>query len=114
MIRAALRSRADESEDAFLFRRRASRHFQYAVENPIVEGVHDLFLVREAAGVLQRRAQADLLPLADVVVLGGGNVKKMTRLPKGVEKGDNRNAYLGGVRLWEIDRKTGKPRWQIL
>ena len=58
--------------------------------------------------------QLKLSFIADVVVLGGGNVKKMTRLPKGVEKGDNRNAYLGGVRLWEIDRKTGKPRWQIL
>jgi polyphosphate glucokinase len=58
--------------------------------------------------------QLKLSFIADVVVLGGGNVKKMTRLPKGVEKGDNRNAYLGGVRLWETDRKTGKPRWQIL
>ena len=59
-------------------------------------------------------AQLKLSFIADVVVLGGGNVKKMTRLPKAVEKGDNRNAYLGGVRLWEIDRKSGKPRWQIL
>ena len=58
--------------------------------------------------------QLKLSFIADVVVLGGGNVKKMTRLPKGVEKGDNRNAYLGGVRLWEVDRKSGKPRWQIL
>jgi polyphosphate glucokinase len=58
--------------------------------------------------------QLKLSFIADVVVLGGGNVKKMTRLPKGVEKGDNRNAYLGGVRLWETDRKSGKPRWQIL
>jgi len=58
--------------------------------------------------------QLKLSFIADVVVLGGGNVKKMTRLPKAVEKGDNRNAYLGGVRLWEIDRKRGKPRSQIL
>ena len=58
--------------------------------------------------------QLKLSFIADVVVLGGGNVKKMTRLPQGVEKGDNRNAYLGGVRLWETDRKSGKPRWQIL
>ena len=52
--------------------------------------------------------------IADVVVLGGGNVKKMDRLPRGVQRGDNRNAFLGGQRLWEIDRKSGKPRWQIL
>jgi len=58
--------------------------------------------------------QLKLSFIADVVVLGGGNVKKMTRLPQGVEKGDNRNAYLGGIRLWETDRKSGKPRWQIL
>src|SRR5437868_8992261 len=59
-------------------------------------------------------AQLKLSFIADVVVLGGGNVKKMTRWPKGVEKGDNRNAYLGGIRLWEMDRKSGEPRWQIL
>lgn len=51
--------------------------------------------------------------VADTVVLGGGNVKKMLRLPKGIERGDNRNAYLGGARLWLTDR-AGKPRWQIL
>jgi polyphosphate glucokinase len=52
--------------------------------------------------------------IADVVVLGGGNVKKMDRLSEGVQPGDNRNAFLGGCRLWETDKKTGKPRWQIL
>jgi hypothetical protein len=31
-----------------------------------------------------------------------------------VKRGDNRNAFLGGRRLWEIDRKTGIPRWRIL
>src|SRR5438876_4102764 len=52
--------------------------------------------------------------VADTVVLGGGNVKRMKQLPHGVKRGDNRNAFLGGVRLWETDRKTGKPRWRIL
>lgn len=37
---------------------------------------------------------------ADSVVLGGGNVKKLTRMPPGVRLGDNRNAFLGGFRLW--------------
>ena len=59
-------------------------------------------------------AQLRLAFIADVVVLGGGNVKKMDRLPKGVVHGDNRNAFLGGRRLWEVDRKGGKPRWNIL
>jgi polyphosphate glucokinase len=59
-------------------------------------------------------AQLKLAFIADVVVLGGGNVKKMDRLPQGVVHGDNRNAFLGGRRLWETDRKSGKPRWHIL
>jgi polyphosphate glucokinase len=59
-------------------------------------------------------AQLKLSFIADVVVLGGGNVKKMDRLPDGVEQGDNRNAFLGGRRLWETDKRTGKPRWHIL
>ena len=39
--------------------------------------------------------------IADHVVLGGGNAKCIEKLPKGVELGHNRNAYLGGARLWE-------------
>ncbi len=37
----------------------------------------------------------------DDVVIGGGNAKKLTRLPKGCRAGDNANAFLGGFRLWE-------------
>jgi polyphosphate glucokinase len=64
--------------------------------------------------VLYCVTQLKLSFVADTVVLGGGNVKKMQRLPSGVKKGDNRNAFLGGCRLWETDGKTGRPRWQIL
>ncbi|HTU20943.1 MAG TPA: ROK family protein [Gemmataceae bacterium] len=39
--------------------------------------------------------------LADYVVLGGGNVKKMDELPPLCRMGDNRNAFLGGLRVWE-------------
>jgi polyphosphate glucokinase len=45
------------------------------------------------------RLQAALI--ADSVVLGGGNAKLLKRLPPGARIGDNRNAFLGGVRLWE-------------
>jgi polyphosphate glucokinase len=45
------------------------------------------------------RLQAALV--ADTVVLGGGNAKHLKRLPPGARLGDNRNAILGGVRLWE-------------
>ncbi len=58
--------------------------------------------------------QLKLSLVADTVVLGGGNVKKMKRLPRGVKRGDNRNAFPGGCRLWETDRRTGEPRWRIL
>ena len=37
----------------------------------------------------------------DDVVLGGGNVKKLKKLPPGCRKGDNANAFTGGFRLWE-------------
>jgi polyphosphate glucokinase len=38
---------------------------------------------------------------AEDVVLGGGNVKKLNELPPGCREGDNDNAFLGGLRLWE-------------
>jgi polyphosphate glucokinase len=37
------------------------------------------------------------------VVLGGGNVKQLEKLPPGCRAGDNANAFLGGFRLWEND-----------
>jgi len=52
--------------------------------------------------------------VADYVVLGGGSVKKLDQLPHGVELGHNRNAFLGGVRLWQTDTHTRRPKWQIL
>lgn len=36
----------------------------------------------------------------DYVVLGGGNVKKLPKLPPNVRLGDNMNAFEGGFRLW--------------
>jgi polyphosphate glucokinase len=35
------------------------------------------------------------------IVLGGGNVKHLDKLPPGCRAGDNANAFLGGFRLWE-------------
>jgi polyphosphate glucokinase len=52
--------------------------------------------------------------IADYVVLGGGNVKKLDDLPEGTERGHNRNAFLGGERLWQIDPRTGRPKWRIM
>ena len=39
--------------------------------------------------------------VADYVVLGGGNIKKLVELPPGCRAGNNLNAFVGGVRLWE-------------
>ena len=52
--------------------------------------------------------------IADYVVLGGGNAKKFDELPEGIERGHNRNAFWGGTRLWQIDPRTRRPKWQIL
>lgn len=38
--------------------------------------------------------------VADYVVLGGGNVKNLDKLPPGCRMGDNSNAFTGGFRLW--------------
>jgi polyphosphate glucokinase len=38
---------------------------------------------------------------ADYVVLGGGNAKNLTAVPPGARLGDNRNAFIGGMRLWD-------------
>lgn len=41
---------------------------------------------------------------ADYVVLGGGNSKKLARIPPGARLGSNGNAFRGGFRLWEKDQ----------
>lgn len=45
----------------------------------------------------------------DEVVLGGGNVKKLKRLPPHCRAGDNANAFLGGFRLWQQTGKSPVP-----
>jgi polyphosphate glucokinase len=44
---------------------------------------------------------------ADYVVLGGGNVKKMNRLPPKTRLGANGNAFIGGYRLWSEHQGKG-------
>jgi hypothetical protein len=52
--------------------------------------------------------------VVDYIVLGGGNAKMLDQLPPGVELGHNRNAYLGGQRVWQNNPRTRRPRWTIL
>lgn len=59
-------------------------------------------------------AQLKLSLIADYVMLGGGNAKILDQLPEGVELGHNRNAYLGGCRMWEIQPGTNQPKWNVI
>jgi polyphosphate glucokinase len=47
-------------------------------------------------------------------MLGGGNAKLLSELPNGIELGHNRNAYLGGCRMWEKEPRTGQPKWNVI
>ena len=57
-----------------------------------------------------RRGVADVITRlkaalqADYVVVGGGNAKLLTSLPRFVRLGDNSNAFRGGYRLWKNRR----------
>ncbi len=53
--------------------------------------------------------------VADYIVLGGGNAKLFKKLPDNVELGHNRNAFLGGCRMWETEAAGSKaPKWNII
>jgi predicted NBD/HSP70 family sugar kinase len=49
--------------------------------------------------------------VVDYIILGGGNSKKLLRLPPHCRAGDNRNAIIGGLRLWEKDEQTQQDRF---
>jgi len=52
--------------------------------------------------------------IADYVVLGGGLVHRLDRLPEGTERGRNENAFRGGIRLWETKRNSTELKWRVL
>jgi polyphosphate glucokinase len=53
--------------------------------------------------------------IADTVVVGGGLIHELdAALPDGIEPGDNRNSYLGGLRMWETDPKTRRAKWTVM
>jgi len=54
---------------------------------------------RRAVDDVVSRLKAALV--ADYVVLGGGNAKKLQPLPEGARLGDNAHAFIGGRRLWD-------------
>jgi predicted NBD/HSP70 family sugar kinase len=52
--------------------------------------------------------------VADYIVLGGGNVKKLRKLPEGTRRGSNRYAFHGGIRLWHKTPITAEVRQHTL
>ena len=59
---------------------------------------------RDYVGDVVARLVAALEP--DYLVLGGGNVHKLKKLPPNCRAGENANAFRGGFRLWEKARET--------
>ena len=78
-----------------------------------IPGIKRLGLKKWKREVIFASTQLRKSFIADYVVLGGGNVHRFRRLPKGIERGKNQNAFLGGLRLWEKNPRTGKRTWQI-
>jgi hypothetical protein len=54
--------------------------------------------------------------VTDYIIIGGGNARKLDHLPRGTRLGDNRNAFLGGLRLWGIggQRAGGKTSTLVI
>jgi polyphosphate glucokinase len=53
---------------------------------------------RQHVGKVVRQLRDGLM--AEEVVLGGGNVKRLEQLPPGTRLGTNANAFVGGFRIW--------------
>jgi predicted NBD/HSP70 family sugar kinase len=71
-------------------------------------GLAKLGLARWRRCVAQAaRELARVLELDDLV-LGGGNAKKLARLPAGARRVDNRNAFAGGFRMWRAEPRRGR------
>jgi len=77
---------------------RKGRSYEYYVGERGLERLGKKKWRRYVDDVVERLTAA-LEP--DYVVLGGGNVRKLKQLPPRSRLGDNRNAFLGGYRLWE-------------
>jgi len=54
---------------------------------------------RRAVDDVVARLRAALV--ADYVVIGGGNVKRLHKMPESARQGSNANAFVGGFLMWE-------------
>ena len=60
---------------------------------------------RRVKAVVEGFRQA-LLP--DYIMLGGGNVEHLKKLPPQTRRGDNAYAFVGGFRLWQRQDSAGQ------
>jgi len=60
---------------------------------------------RESVADVVERLSAALEP--DYIVIGGGNARKLKKLPPKCRLGDNENAFPGGFRLWSTPADHG-------
>lgn len=65
-------------------------------------GVATGTLEEDDLGIPTARFVSELL--LDEVVLGGGDAKKLERLPLTCRRGNNANVPVGGLRLWENEK----------
>ena len=85
------------------------------IENYLgIPGLHLLGQKKWKREVLYAVGQLKRAFIADYIVVGGGLVHRFNRLPKGIERGRNENAFLGGIRLWETRRNSRKLKWRLL
>ena len=84
---------------------------EYVLGNAGLQEIGEKHWRREVMDCLQRLRAAFI---ADRVVVGGGNARLLKKLPEGFERGDNRYAYAGGCRLWQMAPKTRRPKWNVL
>jgi polyphosphate glucokinase len=47
--------------------------------------------------------------VCEYIVIGGGNARLLRSLPPATRLGDNANAFLGGIRLWQPPELRGRP-----
>jgi polyphosphate glucokinase len=52
--------------------------------------------------------------IADYVVLGWRQFQTLDKLPEDIEQGQNENAFLGGIRLWETTRHSRELKWRVI
>ena len=79
--------------------------FESYVGDAALKRVGKLQWLEHVADVVARLSAA-LLP--EDIVLGGGNVRHITRLPPLARRGDNADAFAGGFRMWDAAASARK------